>query len=391
MLYFKEQPNPEPSSPAKRSVRSEAEAATTQRVLMIGPHRTQTLGGISTMIDGLLRAAPAAGCTMRHIASQSDEAKGWRKFALAARALSQYMFAVLTWHPAVTMIHVGSNASLYRKAIFITVARWLRQRVITHFHAGDFDHYFERQSRRGQQFIVAGLRRSHKLIAVSQASAQRLRELLPDADIVMIPNGIATQDFAPLPRQRDAVVRLLFVGGMGKLKGERDLIRALQLVVDRVPQLRVSLLGHGAESLHSLIDECGVQAQIEHLGPVPHADRAQYFRRADIFVLPSYGEGMPMSVLEAMAAGLPVIATNVGGIPELITPAAEGFLLAPGNVPELAERIVQLVNDASLRTQMGQRARAKAQQFDEPVVMQRLFLELRPLGVPQPSIPERGF
>ena len=193
----------------------------------------------------------------------------------------------------------------------------------------------------------------------------------------MLKNGMRTQEFAPLPRERDAHVRLLFVGGMGKLKGERDLLHALQLAVARVPQLRVSLLGHGAESVEALCDESGLRAHIEHLGPVPHADRARFFRQADFFVLPSYGEGMPMAVLEAMAAGLPVIATNVGGIPELITHGVEGVLLAPGEVQELAERIVWLANDSPLRAQMGQRALAKAQQFDEQHVMERLIKELR--------------
>lgn len=376
MLCCSEQSVPVPA-PHATVPGSMSDAGVTLRVLMVGPHRTRTLGGISTMIDGLLRAAPGAGCELRHIASQCDETRGWSKLGLAVVALWQYVLTVFWWRPNVTMIHVGSNASLYRKAVFITVARWLRQRVITHFHAGDFDQYYQRQGKFGQRVIRTGLHRSHKLIAVSEVSAQRLRELLPDADIVMIPNGIKTQDFAPIARTHDGYVRLLFVGGMGKGKGERDLIRALQLVAPHAPQLRVSLLGHGAESLLSLINECGVQAQVEHLGPVPHAERARFFRRADIFVLPSYGEGMPMSVLEAMAAGLPVIATNVGGIPELITHYAEGFLLVPGNIQELAEGIALLVNDSQLRAQMGQRALAKVRQFDEQQVMERLINELR--------------
>ncbi|MFN0120427.1 MAG: glycosyltransferase family 4 protein [Blastocatellia bacterium] len=347
------------------------------RVLTVGPHPTRTLGGISTMIAGLLRAAPAASCEMRHIASQCDEARGIEKLTLAVRALRQFRWMVLRWHPTVTMIHVGSNASLYRKAIFIAVARWLGQRVITHFHAGDFEHYYGRQGLFGRRLIRSGLQRSHKLIAVSHAAAQRLRELVPDADIVMIPNGIKTQDFAPALRPHDGYVRLLFVGGMGKLKGERDLIRALQLAAASAPQLRVSLLGHGAESLRPLIHECGVQSRIEHLGPVPHADCPTFFRGADIFVLPSYGEGMPMSALEAMAAGLPVVATSVGGIPELITHCAEGFLISPGNIQDLAGRIVQLANDPKLRARMGQLALAKARQFDEQIVMTRLLKELR--------------
>lgn len=329
------------------------------------------------MIDGILRAAPDAGFSLRHVASQNDEYHGFGKLALAVSALLQYVLTVIVWRPHVTWIHVGSNASLYRKAIFIMVARWLRQRVVAHFHAGDFDHYYERQSEFGKRFIVAGLRRSNKLIAVSQASAQRLSELLPNANIVMIPNGIKVQDFAPIQRQRDAFVRLLFVGGMGKLKGERDLLRAMQIAVERAPQLRISMLGYGAETVESLCDEYGLRARIEHLGPVLHVERASFFRRADIFVLPSYGEGMPMSVLEALAAGLPIIATNVGGIPELIMHGAEGFLIAPGNVTELAEHLVTLANDAALRVRMARASLIKAMQFDEQQVMQRLFVELR--------------
>ena len=347
------------------------------RILIIGPHRTRTLGGISTVIDGLLRAAPKAGYEVRHIASQNDEYQGSGKLVLAIAASLQYVLKVVWWRPNLTMIHVGSNASLYRKAVFITVADWLGQRVVTHFHAGDFDHYYEQQSNLGRRFIQTGLRRSHKLIAVSQAAAQRLRQLLPDADIVMIPNGIKTQEFAPIVRERDGYVRVLFVGGMGKLKGENDLIQALGLAAKRAPQLRISLLGHGAEGVATLCDECGIHSHIEHLGPVPHAERAQFFRNADIFVLPSYGEGMPMAVLEAMAAGLPVIATHVGGIPELITHGAEGFLIRPGDIQDLAERIVRLANDQNLRSQMGQLALKKVQQFEEQHVMERLLQELR--------------
>lgn len=376
MQHFQDQSATVPSGHTAFSDKASAAHSVMQRVLMIGPHRTRTLGGISTMIDGLLRAAPTAGCEMRHIASQCDEVKGLSKLPLAARALLQYVLTVIVWRPNVTLVHVGSNASLYRKAVFIVVGRWLGQKMIAHFHAGDFDHYYEKQRPQGQRLILSGLRRSHKLIAVSQASANRLRQLLPNADIVMIPNGIKTQEFAPVVRKRDGFVRLLFVGGMGKLKGERDLLRAFQIAVARVPQLRISLLGHGAETITTFCDEAGLRPYIEHLGPVPHRHRAEFFRQADLFVLPSYGEGMPMSVLEAMAAGLPVISTKVGGIPELITSGQEGYLLAPGDVQAFAEQIVRLATDAELRTQMGQRARDKAQLFDESRVMTALLKEL---------------
>lgn len=347
------------------------------RILMIGPHRTQTLGGISTMIDGLLRSPVATEFEFRHIVSQADECGRPGKFALAAQALWQFALALLRWRPHLVYVHVGSNASLYRKTIFLLLARGLGQRIVAHFHAGDFDHYYARQPRPGKALIRAGLRCSHQLIAVSRAAEQRLRALLPGAEITLIPNGIRTTDFAVAECRNDRYVRLLFVGAMGRLKGEGDLICALKLASERAPDLRVSLLGHGAETVKNLCHEYGVWSRLEYLGPVQHSDRFRFFRQADIFVLPSYGEGMPLAVLEAMAAGLPIIATRVGGIPDLMTDGAEGFLLNPGDVSALADRIVRLANDPQLRATMGQRAARRVQQFDEQFVLKRLAEELR--------------
>ncbi len=347
------------------------------RILMLGPHPTKTLGGISAVINELLRSPLTTEFAFKHIASQRDDYRRFGKFVLALTSLWQFVWALVWWHPQLIYVHVGSNASLYRKAVFIALARACRQTILTHFHAGDFDHYYHRQSRLGQWWIRRGLRQSHKLIAVSQASARRLQELLPAAQVAVIPNGIDTAAFAHTHPPQDSFVRLLFVGAMGKLKGERDLLQAVRTLLARNMPLRLSLLGHGAETIAALCRQFHLQLRLEHLGPVPHHERYAFFRRADLFVLPSYGEGMPMAVLEAMAAGLPVIATRVGGIPELIDDGVEGFLIEPGDVLMLANRIAMLVTDETLRRQMGARARAKAQQFDQAVMVSRLTKEIR--------------
>ena len=349
------------------------------RILMLGPHPTKTLGGISAVINELLRSPLNTEFAFQHIASQRDDYRRFSKFVLALTSLWQFVWALVWWHPQLIYVHIGSNASLYRKAVFITLARACRQTILTHFHAGDFDHYYNRQARLGQWWIRRGLRQSHKLIAVSQASARRLHELLPAAQVAVIHNGIDTAAFAHGHPPQASFVRLLFVGAMGKLKGERDLLQAVRSLLARNVSLRLSLLGHGAETIEALCRQFHLQSRVEQLGPVPHHERYAFFRRADIFVLPSYGEGMPMAVLEAMAAGLPVIATRVGGIPELIDDGVEGFLIEPGDVRALADRIALLVTDEPLRQQMSARARAKAQQFDQSVMISGLRKEIRHL------------
>ncbi|MBS1809110.1 MAG: glycosyltransferase [Acidobacteria bacterium] len=366
------------SPPAPGFLRAAA-IASQPRILMLGAHQTQTLGGISAVIQELLQASLTTEFSFRHIASQRDDFRRFGKFLLTLTALGQFVLALVWWRPQLVYIHVGSNASLYRKAVFLVLARLWRQTILTHFHAGDFDYYYDRQSRLGQGWIRCGLRQSHKLIAVSQASAVRLRDLLPNAQIVVIPNGIDTAAFAAMRVARDSFVRVLFVGAMGKLKGERDLLQAAQAVVARDVPLRLSLLGHGAEATSALAQTFHLNSHLEHLGPVAQHERYPFFHRADIFVLPSYGEGMPMAVLEAMAAGLPVIATRVGGIPELIDDGVEGFLLAPGDVQTLAHRIELLATDEALRRQMGERARMKAQQFDRGAMIAQLTQNIRSL------------
>lgn len=346
------------------------------KVLMVGSDPERTLGGISAVINALLCSPAMAEFDIRFIGSQADDYGPFGKFILAGYSLLIFGLQIVWWRPQMAYVHVGSNASLYRKVPFLVLARWLKLRVVAHFHAGDFTHYYSKQSRFGQSLIRYGLDCSHRIIAVSKATQDVLNELLPEAIVSLIPNGIDLSAFANTKEKDGEGVRLLFVGAMGRLKGEKDLIQAIKKIEDQC-HLKAMLLGHGAEHIRPVCEESGVMQMIEHLGPIPMTQRAEYFRKADIFVLPSYGEGFPVSVLEAMAACLPIIATQVGGIPELIENGKEGFLIEAGDIDALADRILKLAQDAALRKQMGAQGRQKVRQYDNEVIAQKLVSHLR--------------
>ncbi|HWQ33504.1 MAG TPA: glycosyltransferase family 4 protein [Blastocatellia bacterium] len=348
-----------------------------QRVLIVSPHLTKTLGGITALVRELLASNLTHKYEFRHIASQADEYSQFGKVVLAVTAFIQYVWLIVRWRPEMVWIHVGGNASLYRKTPFIAFGRMTGRCVLTHFHAGDFTPYFKRQSRYGQRLILWGLGLSHRLITCSRELQGILNRHLPEADVVVLPNGVDVTEFATERRLREGAqagepVRLLFVGAMGRLKGERDLIEALRLAEARVPNLRVMMLGHGSETLMRLCEHRQVLHLLEYFGPAPMDRRAEFFKQADIFVLPTYAEGMPVSVIEAMAAGLPVITTPVGGIPELITDGVEGWLVRPGEIDALAERIVTLASDERMRLAMGKRAELRACRFDRHIIQARL-------------------
>lgn len=369
--------------PNRNAQDAAADLAPKPRVLMLGAHPTRTLGGISTLISDILRSNLTDEFEFRHVISQMDECGKFGKLTLMFKALLQFGFQLLTWRPDVVYVHVGGNASLYRKGVFIALARLAGWPVTAHIHAGNFAPYFAAQSKFGQQCILRGLGLAQKFIAVSQEMADWLSELWPEAEISVIPNGVRTEMFAPDTTDADdaighAIPRLLFIGKMGFLKGEADLLRALQIVkAEHGLPFRLDLLGQLRPEIATLCRETGLESELDHLGPVALDERIGYFRRADIFVLPTYAEGMPIAVIEALAAGLPCVTTPVGGIPELMRDGVEGFLVEPGDIESLAARLAELLRSAELRQTMGAQALRSSRRFDLSQVLLRLAAELR--------------
>jgi glycosyltransferase involved in cell wall biosynthesis len=138
--------------------------------------------------------------------------------------------------------------------------------------------------------------------------------------------------------------------------------------------------------------ELGLSDDVEVLGWVSGAAKQRVLAEGTIYVLPSYAEGLPISVLEAMEAGMPVVATAVGGIPDAIEDGAEGFLVSPGDINSLVNRISQLLQDSDLRSRMGLAAKMKVATFFSPAsVLPQIEALYRALGaVPQDSIAMRG-
>ncbi len=339
-------------------------AETKPCVLMVGMHLTKTRGGITTLIAEILKSPLKDEFEFIYIESQAEDFKRFRKAFLAVQAIFKFVWNCLLKRSDLVYVHLGSNASLYRESVFIFLAKIFGKKVVAHFHAGDIDDYYPFQSRIGQKFIRSAINSSDTVIAVSQESARQLRNITDSTNISVITNAIDTSIFndnSSESRQNADAVRLLFVGAIGKLKGERDLIKALAILREcGKPDLKVSFLGYGAENLMSYCEELKVTDFIEFLGAVSMNERIGFFQKADIFVLPTYAEAMPMSVIEAMAAGLPVISTTVGGIPELIEDGTDGFLVAPGDVNALAEKISFLLNNKDVRIDIGRKARQKA-------------------------------
>lgn len=204
---------------------------------------------------------------------------------------------------------------------------------------------------------------------------------VPEARIRVIPPGVDTRLFRPASRRGDGPVRVLFVGGDFERKGGPELLAAMRRLDDRA-ELDV-VTGTEVPTTGS-----GVTCRV-HRGLGPQApELVRLYREADLFVLPSRGDCMPQAVAEAMACGLPVVATRVGAIPEMVVDGDNGYLVPPRDAGRLAMAIEALVADSGRRTAFGRRSLGLATQQHDAARNNRSIFELL-ADVSRPMAPLR--
>ncbi len=159
--------------------------------------------------------------------------------------------------------------------------------------------------------------------------------------------------------------QLIFVGRLAAVKGVPVLLDALHRLKQKGSNISLVLVGDGAERkvLEARIQELGIGDIVEITGYQSQGAVADYLSKSDIFVLPSFAEGVPVVLMEAMATGLPVVTTRIAGIPELVEDGVNGFITPPGDAESLAERLADLAASSSVRERMGEAGRAKVGRY----------------------------
>lgn len=196
--------------------------------------------------------------------------------------------------------------------------------------------------------------RSDRLIAVSSAVAEHARSLGARPDrIDVIPNGVDLDLFKPAERPRSGPPRILFVGRLVSNKGPELLVRAAPAVLEKHPDAEFVICGDGPmrQSLELEANRLNVARAFRFPGVIRNVP--EVMRDSTVLVRPSTLEGMPLTVLEAMGCGLPVIATRVGGTPELVKHGANGFLFEPGDVDGLIGHLLALLGNPRMASEFG--------------------------------------
>lgn len=309
---------------------------------------------------------PATSSNDAHEPIPARVARHLRQINKLRRAISHYQ-------PAIVHIHTCSGFSFYRALIDLIVARIMRRRTILHVHGGAFDSFHAEAPPLMRRVIQWGLATPDTVIALSVSWRSRFRAMYPTPRVTVVENAVAMPDQAhsatgfdqhEVPSRR---CRFLLLARMDVEKGIDDLLTACALLRSGNSSLEVVLAGPpgtagDARILLKKIHQLRLSGIVRYVGEIHGTEKDRFFRSAAAYVQPSHHEGMPIAVLEAMAYGLPVVATGVGALGEVISPGDTGLLVPPRQPSRLAQSMATLIGDPAMRRQMGAAARRRAEQ-----------------------------
>lgn len=267
--------------------------------------------------------------------------------------------------PTIVHLHASWHASFWRKTAYAWIS-WLKgAQVLLHVHPTYFMDFYEGSGPVRQQAIRATIRRCKALMVLTEEMAVKLGAIAPGCRVYVMPNPVDLEEFSaqPVPARDPATV--LFLGWFVPGKGAYDLLEALARLQGHRPGLRAVFGGYKLEDqLRERVRALGLGGTVEVAGWCGRADVVRLLRTCTVFALPTYSEGIPMAVLEAMACGTPVVTCPVGGIPAVARGGRNALFVRPGDVDGLTAALERLLDDAVLREAMSQANREDIRRYD---------------------------
>jgi len=324
------------------------------RLLMLGPALT-VKGGV-TAVEKLILPALPSYIEASHVATMSDGSK----LTKLLRYLWALPVAIVNFFSAdIVHIHFASRASSMRKKVLAELALFFGRPVVMHAHGAEYHLYWKEMTEAQRRHKLSLFKRIDALIVLGASWKTFFTSIgVPEEKITVLPNPVALPAQIP-SRQAGAQAQFVYLGIMDYRKGAFDLVDAVASLPPEVRSaVRVVVAGNGEVArMRETVKAKGLESVITVRDWLNVQQRDQLLAESDVFVLPSYNEGLPMAMLEAMAWGLPPLCTPVGSIPEYVTSNGNGVMVQPGDVPALANAITQLAMNGAERVRMGQAAR----------------------------------
>ena len=333
--------------------------------LVLGPSR-EAVSGVSTHVNILLQSALRSAFALEHFQVGSE---GRKESALARAA--RYAFSplglaarILSRDAAIVHLNTSLNAKAYwRDLAYLVVAKLCGARVLLQKHGGSLE-AFCGANPLFAAFVRGSLRLADAVVVLSRAEREEFERWLEGRSVVLLPNGIDCAPYLRFPRAAAdpaAPLRLIYVGRLAPRKGLDEILGAFaRLEAGGVPaELVIAGSGPDEMRLKRLAALLGLEERVRFAGPAFGEDKARLLSQADVLLLPSYGEGLPYALLEAMAAGVVPVVTRVGAVPDVVEAGVHGLFVQVRDAQEIVAALASLDADRAWLARMSAACRKR--------------------------------
>lgn len=313
-----------------------------------------TKGGMVSVTKNYLNYSDWGDYNIKFIPTHFDTNK-WVVMMYFAIQFVKIWFAVITGKYDIAHLHTAERGSFWRKSFLLKFFHRHGVKVVLHHHAAEFEDFYAKCSEQQKKKVCKALAEADVNIVLSERLVSMIKDKEPSAKVEVLYNAVSTYEGNPYSLEARNV---LFMGRLGVRKGTFDLIEAIKRLDSRIPEdVKFYLCGDvGEKEVEAKVKELGIEHRIAHIGWIDGEQKKEFISKSMINCLPSYNEGLPMTILETMAAGVPNISTNIASIPEVIKDGENGYLITPGDIDTLTDRLYNLIQNSSLRKEFSEKS-----------------------------------
>ncbi len=350
------------------------EAFTSRPTVLVVGLKVPPAGGMQTYLEDQLRSmlGQKYRLVVHDVRKRTPENRPfWTGIVSQLKLFTDYMRKLIFDHPSIVHIHTSSWLFFYLRSCEVLLARLFRVPVVLHIHGASFHHFLNQITWTGRRYTQLILHFSNRVIVLSELWKRHLLARCSEHKIRIVPNGIETRIYLEGKNtpETDGVCTALFVGSLGTRKGVYDILYALedQRLIDM--EFKVVFVGdfeteRDRKNIEKRCLDEKLLSKVVFTGPLFGEDKVKWFQKASFLLFPSHNENFPIVMIEAMAAGLPIVISDVGAIPEVLLEEKNALMVEPGDREGLVKAIYRMVSEPELRKRMSCANREKAKCFD---------------------------
>lgn len=323
----------------------------TKQILTIGPEFNPPTGGVAQCV---FTYGTSIFSNFRYLANSCNGPKVKKILKTCSSWIKFCLLLLLDEDIKIVHIHTASYNSFKRSSWFVNAAKTLDKKVVIHIHGGGFKEYYSNE----KAFVNSVLKKCDALVTLSDSWKEFFEKIVGHKNVHVVPNIVDNPIIQDI--EKDDKFHLLYLGHIYKEKGIFDLVDVINECHEKYKGKLILDIGGGmyeVEVLKKFIQDNKLEDVIHFHGWVSGDKKVELLNIADTFVLPSYTEGVPISILEAESYGLPILSTCVGGIPEVVHNGVNGFIFSPGDKDAIKRTIDKVFIDKPLRLKLGEESR----------------------------------